>query len=56
MYGNIPFNPAMGYHPHNLNKAPKYKDIRIRKMSVMVLLVEEKNKNECSGLPWWHSG
>lgn len=33
---------AMGYYPYNLNKAPKYKDMCIRKMSIMAILVEEK--------------
>lgn len=32
----------MGHHPHNLNKATKYKDICIRKMSIKAILVEEK--------------
>lgn len=34
---------AMGHHPYNINEAPKHKDMCIRKMSIMAILVEEKN-------------
>lgn len=37
------YRTAMGHHPYNLNKAPKYKDMCIRKMSIMAILVEGKN-------------
>ena len=43
LYDNIPFNPAMGHHPHNPHKAPKYKDICISRISVMKLFAEEEN-------------
>jgi len=55
VYDNIPFNTAMDHHPHNLNKAPKYKYTPIRKMSIIAILVEEKasNMNECSPIRIW---
>lgn len=53
VYDNILFNTAMSHQPHSLlNKVPKYKDVFIRRMSIMAILEEGKNrnKNECSSI------
>ena len=44
VYDNIPFNPAMGYHPHNPNKlAPQSAETSIGRISIMAILVEGKS-------------
>lgn len=39
---DVLFNPAMGHHLYNLNKVPQYKDICIRKMSILTILTKRK--------------
>lgn len=38
VYDNILFNTSMSHQPHSLlNKVPKYKDVFIRRMSLMAI-------------------
>lgn len=45
VYDNTLFNKAMSHQPHSLlNKVPKYKDMFLRRMSIMATLEEGKKQ------------